>query len=291
MKHIILDTDISNEIDDQFALAYLVKSLDGYSLDAITIAPFSNSAHIKTNTLDEANNISFNTTKKILKMLNRMDLVEKIYLGASEYYFQSKVLNSASKKIIDIARENEFTTIIAIGAITNVAIAIYHAPDIINKIEVIWLGGHSFLQEKNDEYNFVQDIEGVNAVLSSGAYTTVIPCKNVASHLATTICELDLYLKKEGEIGQYLTDLFKYTVRRFSESENTLIGASYILWDLSAVAYLLDKQWFDVSVVNVLGFNDDMTYNLSKNGNKIQFVNYLDRDKILRDFFIKMKFC
>ena len=37
----------------------------------------------------------------------------------------------------------------AIGAITNVALAIKKEPKIIEKIEVIWLGGHSLLQDNN----------------------------------------------------------------------------------------------------------------------------------------------
>lgn len=36
----------------------------------------------------------------------------------------------------------------AIGAITNVALAIKKDSDIINKIEIIWLGGHSPICDK-----------------------------------------------------------------------------------------------------------------------------------------------
>ena len=39
----------------------------------------------------------------------------------------------------------------AIGAITNVALAIKKEPKIIEKIEVVWLGGHSLLQDNNLE--------------------------------------------------------------------------------------------------------------------------------------------
>ena len=39
---VVLDTDTYNEIDDQFALAYLVKSADKLHLKAIYAAPFFN---------------------------------------------------------------------------------------------------------------------------------------------------------------------------------------------------------------------------------------------------------
>ena len=41
MKNIILDTDLYNEIDDQIALAYVLKSKDALNLEAVTIAPFT----------------------------------------------------------------------------------------------------------------------------------------------------------------------------------------------------------------------------------------------------------
>lgn len=39
---VILDTDTFNEIDDQFALAYMLKSPDKFNIKAITAAPFHN---------------------------------------------------------------------------------------------------------------------------------------------------------------------------------------------------------------------------------------------------------
>ncbi len=44
-KKVMPDTDLFNEIDDQFALTYLIKSLDIFELEAITIAPFSKSGY------------------------------------------------------------------------------------------------------------------------------------------------------------------------------------------------------------------------------------------------------
>ena len=73
-----------------------------------------------------------------------------MFKGSTDYicngYNQN---NDAVNKIIEVAGKNEKTYILAIGAITNVALAIKKSPEIINKIEVIWLGGNSFLADKN----------------------------------------------------------------------------------------------------------------------------------------------
>ena len=39
--NVILDTDTYNECDDQFALAYLLKSQDIFNIEAITVAHYS----------------------------------------------------------------------------------------------------------------------------------------------------------------------------------------------------------------------------------------------------------
>ena len=38
---VILDTDAFNEVDDQFAIAYLLRSKDRFDIRAITAAPFT----------------------------------------------------------------------------------------------------------------------------------------------------------------------------------------------------------------------------------------------------------
>ena len=139
-KKVILDTDMFNEIDDQFALAYLMSSLDRLDVEAITIAPFSKSGYANVSSIEEGTQKSYDTTLKILDMLSMSNYKPKVYKGATYYTHDSKKTNEAVDKIIEIALNNEKTTIIAIGAITNVALAIISEPKIIDKIEVICLG-------------------------------------------------------------------------------------------------------------------------------------------------------
>lgn len=287
-RHVILDTDISNEIDDQFALAYLIKSLKGLSLDAITIAPFESTRFVRTKTITASTELSYSTACKVLDMLNVPKFKKIIYKGASHYFHESKELNLAAQKIIEIARKNEHTTIVAIGAITNVAVAIYFAPDITKKIDIIWLGGHSFLSKVNNEFNFRQDIEAVRTVFNSKTQLVVIPCKNVAAGLSTTIFELEHYISNLGEIGAYLCQIFKDMGVKIAKTKKDFIGSSKTLWDLSAVAYLLNKDWFSVQEISCPKIENDTSYIMTKNKHKITFVSDLDRQKIFQDFFIKM---
>ena len=287
-QNIILDTDMSNEIDDQFALTYLIKSLKNFNLEAITIAPYLNSGYSKTESIDEGTQLSFNTTLNLLDLLNHGELKDKVYKGATNYFYDNKESNLASDKIIEIALKNELTTIIAIGAITNIAIAIRKNPNIINRIKVVWLGGNSFLSENNNEFNFRQDIEGVKEVFNSKVELVVIPCRNVASNMTTTIYELEHYLKNNGKLGEYLCKIFESCKKSYFKSETDEIGSSKTLWDLSAVAYMINKKWFVAKKVSCPLILDNGCYKKTQKSHLVIFVNDLFRNKIFNDFFIKM---
>ena len=279
-ENIILDTDMENEIDDKFALTYLLKSIDNYNLEAITIAPFSGSEYSSAKTIEEGTEESYNTTLKIMDMLN-YDGRNKVYKGATKYSFESEELNEASKKIIEVANKNDNTTILAIGSLTNIAIAIKNSSNIISKLKIIWLGGNSFLTEHNDEFNFRQDIKAVQTVFDSGIELVVIPCRNVASNLVTTIYELEHYLKGKGEISEYLLNEFK-TKKKYD------IGMGKTIWDISVIAYLINKDWFKEKEISCPKVLDNGDYEITNNNYKITFVSDIFRSKIYKDFFIKM---
>lgn len=286
--NVILDTDISNEIDDQFALTYLIKSLKGINLEAITIAPFSRTKFSAIKTLEDGVQLSFRTAEKILDMLDAGNYKKKIFKGATKYFFESRELNPAVEKIIEIARGNSKTTIIAIGAITNIALALHFAPEIANKLEIIWLGGNSFLNETNNEFNFRQDVEAVKFVFKSKVKLTVVPCKNVASEMSTTIYELKHYISKCGEIGKYLCNIFEKMNEVHRKNKEDKVGECKVLWDLSAVAYLINKDWFVCRGISCPKILKDLSYKQTKNKHKINFVMGLNRFKIYQDFFLKM---
>ena len=204
--NVILDTDTYNECDDQFALAYMLKSQDIFNVEAITVAPYSRKTPIVS--VKDGQENSYNEILKICKWLN-FDTKNKVFKGAEDYICNGyNENNDAVNNIIKIAMKNDKTYIMAIGAITNVALAIEKAPEIIEKIEVIWLGGHSLLQENNLEFNFRQDVNAVRIVFDSKVKLTIVPCKNVASNLRTTIYELNYYLKDKSELCNYLIDRF-----------------------------------------------------------------------------------
>lgn len=276
--NVILDTDTYNEADDQFALSYLLKSQDRFNIEAITIAPYS---HDNDLSIQEGQEKSYQEVLKICNWLN-FDTTNKVFKGSIDYIQDGyDKTNDAVQKIIEIAMKNEKTYILAIGAITNVAMAIIKEPKIIDKIEVVWLGGHSILNKDNREYNFRQDVQSVRIVFDSKVKLTVIPCKNVASDLKTTIYEVEHYLKNKSELGNYLCD-------RFYNDGKHGIQTRRVIWDISVIAYLINKNWFETTEISCPNINEDTSYELTQNKHLITMVNYLDSNKIYEDLFEKL---
>ena len=276
--NVILDTDTYNECDDQFALAYLLQSQDKFNLQAITIAPYHHDNHLS---VTEGTDKSYQEVIKICDWLN-FDHTGKVCKGATDFIVNGYAEdNDAVKRIIEIAQKHEKTYLLAIGAITNVALAIKQCPQIIDKIEVVWLGGHSFLSENNQEFNFRQDLSAVRIVFESQVKLTVIPCKNVASNLRTSIYELEHHLKGKSALCDYLCQRF-YNDGVHGKQERRVI------WDISAVAYLINPDWFETKVVSCPQINADTSYRLTTNQHPITVVNYLDVDKIYQDLFHKL---
>ncbi len=276
--NVILDTDIYNECDDQFALSYSLKSQDKFNIEAITVAPYHHDNNIS---IEEGTDKSYYEIIKICNWLN-FNWTNKVFKGSTDYVVNGyNEENDAVNKIIEIANKNDKTYILAIGAITNVAVAMKKEPKIIDKIEVIWLGGNSFLSKDNKEFNFKQDVQAVRTVFKAKVKLTIIPCKNIASNLRTSIYELEHFLKGKNELCDYLC-------QRFYNDGVHGIQERRVIWDISVIAYMINKEWFDTEKISCPNINDDTSYEMAENNHKITIVNYLNVDKIFKDLFKKL---
>ncbi len=277
--NVILDTDTYNECDDQFALAYLIKSQDMFNIEAITVAPYF---HTKRDVkVIDGQELSYNEILKICNWLN-FDTIDKVFKGSMDYiqngYDEN---NDAVNKIIEVALKNDKTYILGIGAITNIALAIKKEPKIIDRIEIIWLGGNEIEYNDNLEYNFKQDIEAVKIVLDSKVKMTILPCRNVVSDLRIDIAELKSKLDNRKELNRYL-------IERFYNDGYHGIQETRVIWDISVIAYMINKNWFETEKISCPNIKEDSSYELTDNRHSITFVTKLDRDRIYEDLFRKL---
>lgn len=276
---VILDTDTYNESDDQFAIAYMFKSLDIFDVEAITIAPFRKETRFYD---DSGIENSYKEARKICDLLG-LKSFDRIFRGSTNYMLNGySERNEAVDKIIDFALKNEKTYIMAIGAITNVALAIKYEPKIIDRIEIIWLGGHNFFYPNNlHEANF-KDVDAVKEIFSSDVKLTIIPCKGVASNLETTVYELEHKMDINNPLHKYLIDGFDYYTKTYQHRDR------WPIWDIAVIAYMINPRWFVRKVVDVPMINKDLAYEGNYENRKADMVVYLSSYQIYDDLFRKL---
>lgn len=171
--------------------------------------------------------------------------------------------------------------VVAIGAITNIANAILIEPQIIEKIVVVWLGGHALNWAHNHEFNLMQDVPAAQVVFNCGVPLVHLPVMGVSSHLLTTKAEIDVFVRGQGAIGDYLADIFAaYASDHF--------GWSKVIWDIATIGYLLDVNWAPSTLVHSPILTDQLTWSVDTSRHLIRSAYYVNRDSIFRDLFAKL---
>lgn len=278
--NIVLDTDTYNEIDDQFALVYALSSTNRLNVEAVYAAPFSN---VRAAAPGEGMEKSY---EEILRVLSRMGVSpEGLVFKGSDRYLGSLETPCRSAAALDLVERamaaRKPLYVVAIGAITNIASAILLEPRIIEKIVVVWLGGHALYWPHTVEFNLKQDIQAARLVFDCGVPVIQIPCMAVASHLITSVPELELYLEGKNDIGAYLTEIF----RDYQQQYNRLTKE---IWDISAVAALINPEWVPMEIVHSPVLTDQFTWSVDTRRHFIKTARNLNRDAIFQDMFTKI---
>lgn len=281
----VLDTDTYNEIDDQYALAYLLANQDRLRLRAITAAPFSNR---KAATPEEGMELSRREILNVLGLTGHGDLSDIVFSGSRSYLSSDSepVVSPAARRILELSegREDDPIYVIAIGAATNVASAILMDPSVIERMVVVWLGGNAGWWPRNDEFNLRQDIRAARVLFDSGVPLIQLPCMGVVSSFSTTGPELEHHLRGRNAFCDYIVDL--------TEKEALSCGQgdcwARVIWDVTAVAWLLDGRFTESSLVPSPVLGDDGTYRPGTGRHMIRCVWRIDREKLFSDLFRKL---
>ncbi len=283
---VVLDTDTYNEIDDQYALAYLIRSEDQLRLQAIYAAPFFNKRVASARAGMER---SYQEISKVLTLMGREDL-KSLALRGSETFMADEKTPVASDAARDLAaRAMNYTAehplyVIAIAALTNVASAILLNPEIAERMVVIWLGGHSFDWPDNREFNCYQDVAAVRVVMDN-APVVLLPCRDVVAGFATTKYELEHWLKGQNELCDYL---YGVTVDESVENSRGRCWSKPI-WDVCAVAWLLRGEFMSdrLEPAPIAEYDDHWAFDRTRP--LIRYVYHIHRDRLMEDLFTKLR--
>ena len=191
----VLDTDTYNETDDQFAVVHALLSPERLAVEAIYAAPFHNE---RCDGPGHGMELSY---REILRLLERLGRSPDgfAFRGATDYLGAGGAARDSAAVRDLVARgraapADDPLYVVAIGAITNVAAALLLEPALVEKIVVVWLGGHALHWPDTREFNLRQDLAASRTVLDCGVPLVLVPCMGVTSHLLTSVPEIERHV-------------------------------------------------------------------------------------------------
>jgi len=279
---VVLDTDAFNEIDDQFAVSYMLLSKHKLNVKAVYAAPFHNT---RSNGPKDGMEKSYN---EILTLLDFLGEKVSVFKGSEDYLSDelTPVISEAAHDLCE--RANNYSPenplyVVAIGAITNIASAILLNPKMAENTVVVWLGGHGHHYSHTKEFNMRQDIAAARVVMKSKVPFVQLPCSGVVSEFRVSKPELEYWLKGKNPLADYLADA------AIKEADSYAMGKPWtrVIWDVTAVAWLLNEndRFMESKLIPMKIPTYDNLYCEIPNGHIMRYVYSINRDELMNDLF------
>jgi inosine-uridine nucleoside N-ribohydrolase len=225
--------------------------------------------------------------RRLLDLLEHPDPDGLAHRGATEFTSGAggPVESPATDDLVERARgrDGDPLYVVAIGAPTNVASAIERVPEIVENVVVVWLGGQPLDWHTADEFNLRGDPRASRVLFDSGVPLVLVPCKNVAEHLRTTVPELEHHLSRRGDPSEYLLDAF----REYRPADGQRAWSKEV-WDLAPVAYLLEHAWVPTHLAHSPRLSEDLRYGRDTSRHLIRVAMDVRRDRVFEDLFGKL---
>ena len=149
--------------------------------------------------------------------------------------------------------------------------------------------------------------------MDCGVPHVMIPGMGVASHLTTSVVELEEKLSGKSSIGTFLTkrvkdilattppeymmNMFRRTFLKgwddYSEEiekafETTVSADTRIIWDISVIGYLMNPNWVPSFLTRTPRLTDDMRWEHDQSRHLMRIGNYIHRDLVFGDMFQRL---
>ncbi|MGW8314667.1 MAG: nucleoside hydrolase [Bacteroidales bacterium] len=292
---VILDTDANNELDDQHAIAYLLMNRESFDVAGITVNATWGGGPVEKH---------YEEAVRIVKLCGLQDTT-LVYKGVNGNFEEiSKHLNGdtydGAEAVEFMIREAEKEreqplVIIAVGKLTNVALALKKAPVLAEKIRLVWLGSN---YPEPGEYNQDNDTVAMNYLLNCEVPFEMVTVRygQPSGTAAVTVTQQEINRKMPGLgpltsepvpgrhggtfncFGDYSVSLFEYI--HYDDDQR-----SRALFDMAAVAIVKDPSWADSVHIPAPILTENQWMERPGNPRTIAVWQNFNREAILTDFF------
>lgn len=285
---VVLDTDAYNEVDDQFAISYLLRSPEQIDLLAIYAAPFYDEKRCFYNYKSESAAQGMEDSyREILTLLKLAGAQVPVFRGSARFWgAEGPVDSPAVQDLIQRGRTHTPESplyVVAIGAPTNIASALTLAPELKERIVVVWLGGNVLDWPSCREFNMSQDLCASQVLFQEGVRLVQVPCMGMASAFTVTAGELKQYLLGKNPLCDYLVKTV-FTDMQDAQGEKLW---SRILWDVTACAWVMAPH-LALDRLEEKPFPTETVYLRTSDRGAMNYVYYIPRDALLQDMVNKL---
>jgi inosine-uridine nucleoside N-ribohydrolase len=275
---VVLSTDVGNEIDDQWAITYLLlqprfEVLGVMSAHAPTIsAPAGQTSY----------RILVDVVENRLGMSTHPPLIE----GGSLPMENAKTPRTSPAVRFLIETSRRFTrdnrlTVLMIAAATDVASAILTDPTIVDRVRVVQMG---FPDEKGgEEFNIANDVHAVQAILDSKVPLVIGPGNVCRASLSLSLDQARVMLATRGAIGAWLWEEYQaWYYRAVKPLRVDDFSKPWVIWDDIALAYVLGMT--RQHTLPRPSMRDDMTFAQVNTDQTITWITDVDEERMWADF-------
>lgn len=294
--NVIFDTDANNELDDQHALAYLLLNGETFNVNSVTVNATYNGGDLQGH-YDEALRVM-----KLCNLNHEIPLLKGANGSFAEITNAWNPDNFDGQEGVDQileATEQDSIIIIAVGKLTNIALALKKEPSFAERTKIVWLGSN---YPEPGEYNQDNDTIAMNYVLNS-----TIPFEMVTVRYgkpsgtdAVKVTKEEINQKmpglgpiaKEPIIGRHggsFSTFGDYSVSLFEYIDYHGDPPSRPLFDMVAVAILKNKSWGERKLIPAPILINNEWIERPDNQRKITVWENFKKEEILEDFYNSLK--
>lgn len=294
---IILDTDANNELDDQHAMAYLFFNGDVFDVKGVTVNNTKYGGGIQGH-YDEA--------ERVAKLCN---VEVDIYKGATNTFPEIRKEDyggdfdgaEAVNFIIKEAKAHQGGKLLLmpVGKLTNIALALEKAPEIIPKVKVVWLGSN---YPEPGEYNQDNDTASMTYVLETDVEFEIVtvrygkPSGSDAVRITPDQVKENMMGKGpeisdavEGRHGGTFTRFGDYAYDLFQHIDLHGNPPARALFDMVAVAIVKNPAWGQTTTIPAPKLVDNQWVDQPENPRTIVLWENFNSDAVINDFYDRME--
>jgi len=267
--NIILDCDTKNEIDDQFAIVYALKSPE---INLLGVVSVQNTKKHGSKSVDKYHQ----EAKKILKLSNSNIPAFKGSKNPLKSINKPERSSGVDFIINTVLKSKEKIYVVGIGPCTDLVNACLIEPKIKKKGKFIWLGGFRNNKEikhfKSKECNFNGDKLATKLLMELNIDLILLPAWGVTDKMIMQSTSfIEVLEKKNNSISNYLAKLIKSTNERF-----------WIFWDIVAPAIAKDFGIITKKQIPACKVIKGKLYFPPQNKNKITIIDSINELEILK---------